>query len=74
MKIEFIFGMTRFNIGIKSNTTRSKSRIVSTMTRSKIRIVRRPSLQIEHSCSSCRESGFKQWNEGGSEGASRRGR
>ena len=66
--------MTRFNIRIESNTTRSKTRIVLTMTRSKIRIVKRPSLQIGHSCSSCREGGYKQWNEGGSEGASRRGR
>ena len=66
--------MSRFNIRIESNTTRSKTRIVLTMTRSKIRIVKRPSLQIGHSCSSCREGGYKQWNEGGSEGASRRGR
>ena len=67
-------GMTRFNIRIESNTTRSKTRIVLTMTRSKIRIVKRPSLQIGHSCSSCREGGYKQCNEGGLEGASRRGR
>ena len=36
MKLEFIWGMTRFNIKIESNTTRSKSRIVLTMTGSKI--------------------------------------
>ena len=45
MNKEFILGMFRFNIRIKSNTTRSKTRIALAMTRSKIRIVKRFSIQ-----------------------------
>ena len=45
-EIEIIFGMTRFNIRIESNTSRAKTRIVSTMIRSKIRIVKRSAIKI----------------------------